>query len=248
MRVSCIVLLTLASLGDFSRLESAQPTSREIIEKAIAAHYGTSKITKPKGIQLDIKGKVTSPLPFKVTRGTVFMLPGRYRYELDIEVNRNNVSLIKVFDGEDIWVRTKKTTKIKDKKQVQQSKGSVHAEGVSSLLPLRQKKYKLSPLGELDIKGTPTIGVRVSCKGHADVGLYFDKKTFLLRKVDFNNLDPFKSQQVLMERFYSGYKQLNGIAAPTRLVVHGNGSPYAKYEISSFEFVDRMDATLFEKP
>src|SRR5262249_4984947 len=57
---------------------------------------------------------------------------------------------------------------------------------VQNPLLLRDKAFKLSPLGELKIGDRETVGLKVTRKGWADIDLFFDKKTGLPFKTEIH--------------------------------------------------------------
>ena len=87
------------------------------------------------------------------------------------------------------------------------------------LAVLKDKKYKLSPLGEVKVEGRDAVGVQVSCKGHKDVNLYFDKETNLLAKGEWNvKAQEQGGKEVMQETLYGDYKDVEGAKIPMKIM------------------------------
>src|SRR2546430_9564395 len=48
---------------------------------------------------------------------------------------------------------------------------------LATLAPLKDKAFKLAPLGEVKVNDQPAVGIRVSCEGRPDASLYLDRKS-----------------------------------------------------------------------
>ncbi len=241
--VTALVLSQVLTIG------AAPPKPLDVIERAIAAYGGAKKLKKSKAAQVEMKGTIENPVKAKVSGNTFLQQPDHLRNELDIDFNGNSVSLVQVYDGKRLWLKVMgKVVEVKNKNALQEMKRNLYVESVGNLISLSQTKYKLSPLGELKIKGKPTIGVRVSSKGQDDVSMYFDAKTFLLAKMEYSTMNAQQMKQINVEKFFSDYKKSNGITMPTRIVMHSDGNPFADLEIVNIQLFDRLDPSLFKKP
>src|SRR6185437_16134443 len=114
-----------------------------------------------------------------------------------------------------------------------------HVERVTGLLDLKDKSYKLSPLGEMKVKGKDTVGVQVTKKGFRDVNLYFDKKTHVLLKAEYQAVDDATKREVNQEKFFLEYKDVgDGFKVPAKLEIHNDGKKAAEIEITETTILD----------
>jgi hypothetical protein len=226
----------------------AQDEARGIIEKAIKAG-GADKLAKVKAMRSKFKGTgefqgVTASL----TGESLVQFPGKMKFDVSADVQGQTVQVIYVLNGDKAWVHVLGETMELKGEELEEAKEGLYAEKVQTLVPLLQDKtFILTPLGEVKINGRDAVGVTVACRGHKDVGLYFDKATGLLAKLERRTLDDAQ-QEVTEETFYSDYKEIDGVKMPMKLLVHHDGQKYIELEVTEHRFVDRIDDAEFARP
>jgi outer membrane lipoprotein-sorting protein len=228
----------------------AQDEARGVIERAIQATGGAEKLARLKSSRTKFKGKgefegVTASLTGEV----VVQLPRQMKVEIQLEVQGQNVPVVVVVNGDKSWVQVLGQTMELKGEELADEKESLHAEQVQTLLPLlRDKAYSLAPLGEVKVTGRDTVGIKVSCRGHKDINLYFDKATGLLAKAERRALDADSKQGVTEETFYSDYREVDGVQVPSKFLVHHDGKRILEAEVTEHRFVDRIDDAEFARP
>src|SRR5207248_11447730 len=100
-----------------------------------------------------------------------------------------------------------------------------YAGWVATLLPLKDKAFTLTTIGEVEVEKRPALGVKVSSKGHRDVDLYFDKESGLLVKTE-TRLKDEGGQEVMAETFLRDYKDVEGTKHAMKFAVHRDGKLY----------------------
>jgi hypothetical protein len=113
---------------------------------------------------------------------------------------------------------------------------------------LKDKKFKLSTLGESKVNGKPAVGVKVSCKGHKDVDLYFDKKTGLLAKMEYRTVDFMTEKERTEERIIQEYQDLDGRKTAKKVLLNRDGKKYIEVEITEITQVEKLDDSEFAEP
>ncbi|MFM8581812.1 MAG: hypothetical protein ACKOFW_09950, partial [Planctomycetaceae bacterium] len=111
-----------------------------------------------------------------------------------------------------------------------------------TLLPLRDPMARLQHVPDVEVDGRPTIGMRVSIKGHRDVVLLFDKETRLLAKAEYRSRglsDPGKLQ--VIEAFFSDYREVAGTQVPGLVTLSRAGEPYLEIENLDIERKESLD-------
>jgi len=227
----------------------AQDDAKAIIEKAIKAHGGADKLAKTKAMRSVSKGTVDvmgQTLPFKETN--TMQQPSQFRSEVVLEVGGQQVTILAVGNGNDVWINVMGNTMEAPDIAKEEIKNALYAGRVGSLTPLLEdKEYKLSLLGEAKIKGKPAIGVKVSRSGQKDIDLYFDKETNLIARIVRPVLDQ-AGQEVIEERSYSDYKDVEGLRRPSKVYAELGGQKHAEAEVIETKYFDKIDANEFSKP
>src|SRR5262245_35142158 len=170
----CTVLALLVSVSPARADEDAK--LREVITKAIKAHGGADTIKKLKASVIKTKGKyygLGAALDF--TGETSIQMPDRVRQEVEFEANGQKGTFIRIFDGDKGWQSFNGKTEDMSKELIAEGQEQQYAQSVERLIPLTEKSYKLSTLGEVKVGDRPAIGVRVEREGHRPVNLFFDK-------------------------------------------------------------------------
>ena len=243
--LACGVCLTLAWCL-YARGQGDE--SRAIIDKAIKAHGGAKKLEAIKAVQIKAKGKIYQPMEFPFTAEICSQPPDKMKLTADLEVNNMNIAFVQVFDGKKGWQSVAGMTKEVDADELKEFKEQMHVEEVASLVPLKDKSYKLSALGETKVGDQDTVGVQVTKKGRRDVNLYFDKQTHLLLKAEYRALDPSK-QEVTQEKLFQNYKDVGGMKLPGRMVVNNDGKKFLDLEITEATPMESpFDESVFAKP
>ena len=153
-------------------------------------------------------------------------------------------------NGDKVWAKTGgEATAIDNKDQIAEAKEECYVGWVSSLLPLKDKAFQLSPLGEVKVDGKPAVGVRVSHKGHRDINLFFDKESGLLVKRESVIKDFMADgKEVTQETLFSNYKEVKGAKFPMKVVLNRDGKKYVESEMTEIEPKEKIDDAVFAKP
>ena len=231
--------------------QTPQDESRAIIKKAMKAHGGEAKLAAIKAMQLKGKGKLHAmgmEIPFTIDVSTES--PDKSKAVIDVDINNMKFTIINILNGKKGWNNIMGMTKAMDDKELAEAQEQAHVEEVASLVPLKDKRYKLSPLGETKVEGRDAVGVQVTTKGRRDVNLFFDKKTHLLVKSENRALDPFTKEEVAQEKIYRDYKANDGgLKYPTKMVINHDGKKFIEMEITeTTPMENRFDASVFAKP
>jgi hypothetical protein len=243
--VSAAACLVLALAGR----ASAQSEARGVIEKAIKATGGADKLAKLKVSKAKFKGKGTfEGVTVALTGEIAHQLPRQMKVEVQVEVQGQNVDLVYVVNGDKAWLRVLGETMELKGEELADEKEALYAEHVETLVPLlKDKGFTLDPLGEIKVNGRQAVGVKVASRGHKDVNLYFDKATGRLAKAERRALNEDK-QEVTEEKFYSDYKDVDGVRVPMKVAVHHDGKAFLEMEMTEYSFLDRIDDSEFARP
>jgi hypothetical protein len=224
---------------------------RELVERAIKASGGADNLSKYQASVTKQKGKfhgLGDALEF--TTETSVQLPDRLRAEVHFKANGQEITFVQVFAADKGWIKIGNMTEEMNKEMLAEAKEQMHATViVTQLVCLKDKDYKLSPLGEGKVGSRPAIGVRVERKGYRDVNLFFDKDKSLLLKMETRGKDVMQGgQEYTSTTLYDDYKKVEGIMVPHKVTVERDGKPYVEAEVIKVEIVEKLDNHLFAKP
>jgi len=226
-----------------------EPDARAILEKAVKAHGGAKILSKFRASHSRSKGKIHLGAGLNFTAEEDIQLPDKYRSDIQLDVNGMNISITQVFDGTKGWVDTMGKTVDLDDKTNTEIKEILHATRVGNLVDvLRDKSFKLAPLGEAKVKDKDAIGVRISLEGRRDVNLYFDKGSGLLVKTEGRGLDPINKQEINQEKYFSDYHDVAGRQTPRKVEVHNDGKLFVEAEVLEIQLLEKHDDSKFKRP
>ncbi len=249
-RITQVTLAGLVLLAGVLSARAQDDEARAIIDKATAAHGGAKALAKHSASQAKAAGSLDiMGMSAKFSGDFYHQLPDKLKFVMDLSVNNMNIAVTQVFDGKKAWVHVMgKTMELEDAKLIQEFKEAMHGERILLLYPLADKKFKLSPLGEVKVNDQDAVGVRVSHDGFRDASLYFDKKTHLVLKMERRAIHPNTMQELDEAKLFSDYKDVQGVKTPMKMTVHHDGQKYLELEMSEVRLLERLDDEIFAKP
>src|SRR5262249_10379989 len=173
------------------------------------------------------------------------------RFSLELKANGKQVKFIRVINGGKGWEKTvpMKTLPM-EKDQLTEEREQMYAGWLATLLPLKDKTFKLVPLGEIKIDGRAAVGIRVNREGRREVRLYFDKENHLLvkREMMIKNLDDVDQKEMKQEIFYSDYKDVSGTKQAMRMKALQGGNRFVEGELTEFKGSGKLEDKVFAQP
>lgn len=246
MRSLCVILSALLAVAGTAR--AADDDAKTILEKAIKAHGGADNLTKFKGGSMKGKGKVVTQFgELEFTQETTYMMPDKFKEVAEVEVMGTKIKTTTRINGDKtVFELNDKEVPLPDevKTAVAEGKGRL---AVARLVPLRDKKYELSVVGDAKVLDKPAVGIRVTAKGMKDVNLFFDKKSHLLVKIEAQTVDPTTKQEVTEERILSDYKKVDGLLSPGKAIINRDGKKYMEMTIEETKYLEKVDDEEFKK-
>jgi hypothetical protein len=222
--------------------------ARAILDKAIQAHGGEANLAKVKATYVKGTGTIHFGDGFPFTGEWYKMGTTHSKLVVDVTINGQMLRVTKVVNGDKGWqkIGDGATAPLKDD-EVGEEKAMLYAAHVELLLPLKDKAFKLSPLGEMKVGDRPTLGLRVTRDGQRDVSLYFDKATRLLVKMETTVKD--QGQEFMQETYYSNHKLVEGCQLPHKLAIKRDGKAFVEGEFSDVRvYPQKLDDSIFAMP
>ena len=248
-RLWCALALGLLLGIAGSARADEQADLKAVIDKAIKAHGGEANLTKYKAATW--KGKGTyhgqgQAIPFSAEWFS--QPPGQHTVRVEAEANGMKFAFIEVVNGDKGWSKAGEELKEMDKETLAEKKEQIYANWVASLAPHKDKVFKFTPLGEVEIGKRAAVGVNVARKDHRDVKLFFDKKTGRLLKREMRIKDTEANQEATEEAFYHDYKLMDGVWRACKHDIKRDGKPHVEVEMSEYKNEEKLDDSTFAKP
>jgi hypothetical protein len=210
---------------------------------------GETKLAKFDSFTSKGKGKILEPAEVTYTAEDWSRHPGKYHFDMELDVAGNKVKEVMVFNGPKGWVKIGDKTQDMPKEMVAAFQDYFHALRLATdPRALNDKEMKLSPLGEMKIGDRAAVGVQASQKGKRDVNVYFDKETGLPLKCE--TTAPFfeGGQEVTQEFLFEDYKEFEGVKVATKMLWKMDGKKYLTREIDEIKPEEKIEDSVFDKP
>jgi hypothetical protein len=238
-------LLVLANFGR----SGEDKDLRAIIDKAITAHGGEANLARFPAQTLKGTGKyygMGEAIDYTVE---IASQSKRFRFSLDMTVMNFDLKVIAVVNGDKGWEKVNDDVKEMPADELAEHKDTMHSQAVVRLLPLKDKDYKLSALGDVKVGDHPAVGVRVSRKGRRDVNLYFDKARGHLVKSEYLIKDiKGGGKEMTQTNLYYDYQEFQGTRHPTRLVIERDGKKFTDTHLTEIQLLEKLDDSTFDRP
>lgn len=245
-----LALSLCAALGAAHTARAADDDAKAVLARAIKAHGGEDALTKNKGTISKNKGKINLPGAGEVefSQETAYMIPDKFKDTMELKVGDQTISILTLVNGDKITIEVNgKEMKTPDEAKTA-LKEAGHVLEVARLVPLKDKKYELSIIGEDKVEGKKVIGIRATTKGQKDMSLYFDKETHLLAKLEFRGAEPGTGKEITEERIVTEYgKSKNGVPMPKKVIVKHDGKQFLEAEVVEVTYHEKLDDSVFKK-
>jgi len=226
-----------------------QPEAKVLLDKAIKAMGGQAKLAKLGTVSA--KAKLTgSPGGQEITIDIDGTWQGmsQYRANADVQEGGNNFKGVLVFNGDKGWIKKGDDTKDAPEGVVPFIQNIFYAGRMPQLLPaLKDKAYKLTPLGEVKVGTQAAVGLSISHNDRKDVSLFFDKDNGLPIKSEVRVTGPRGDKEITVEFHYSDYKEFDGVKLCGQITIKLDDLEF-KMELSEIKGVQKVDDSQFDRP
>jgi hypothetical protein len=243
------VLGALLVLANFGR-SGEEKDLRAIIDKALEANGGADKLAKYPAHTSKANGKfygMGEAIDFTME---IAVQEKQFRFGMDMRIMGFDLKVIAVVNGDKGWGKVNDDVKDMPADELAEHKEQMHMQAVVSLLPLKNKDYKLAALGDVKVGEQLAIGVRVSKDGRRDVNLFFDKAKGQLVKSEYVIKDIVSSgdKEITQTNFYSDYKEFQGTRQPTRVLIERDGKKFVEAQMTEIQLSEKLDNSIFDRP
>ena len=236
-------VLSIVSLRVAAASADDQADARKIVDKAIKATGGEEKLAK-------LKAQIVKDTGTYYGQGAGLPYTGIYSFQYP---NQFRMEIADVFtivvNGDKGWMKANGETAELDAEKIKVQHDDLYVSWLTTLLPLKDKQYKLATMGESKVNDRLAVGVRVSAEKRRDVTLFFDKETGLLVKEQHRGIaEEQGNKEVDQVAFFSEFKDFEGIKYPSKTLVTRDGEKYVESETTEYKAVGKLDDSVFGKP
>jgi hypothetical protein len=221
--------------------------ARTVLERAVKAHGGAEALAKTQTMARRMTGVLSVPgkeVPF--TAELIHQLPGQTRLTTEMVINGQKLLSLRVLSGDKGWQASGGAALEMAKEELHDVQEEAYSLWLATLVPLQDKAFNLAAAAEVQVRGQPAVGVRVTRKGHGEVRLYFDKASGLLVKLERRPKEG--GLETTKEYLFAEHKSTDGVMLPTKYTEMVNGKKLAEISSISYRLLSRIEEGTFAKP
>jgi hypothetical protein len=248
MAMRGVVKLALASgllLGAVRPAPADDP--RAVLERALKAHGGAEALTRSQVLARQLTGALVvmgKELPFAAEQ--IQHLPGQVRLSTEMVVNGQKLLTLRILNGDKGWQSSGGAVQEMTKEELHELREEAYSLWLTTLVPLQDKAFTLAATADVQVRGQPAVGIRVTRKGHGEVRLYFDKASGLLVKLERRTKEG--GLDVDKEYTFFGHKSTDGVVLPTKYTEVVNGKKLLEVSSITYRLLSRVEEGTFAKP
>lgn len=243
--------LVVLSWALLPALAAADDAGRAVVEKAIEAHGGPSKIAKLRVMRIKAEGTITlapgqAGVPFVIEDW--WQMPDQYKTTFRYELGGKRESQTQAVDGQAGWLQVNGQVQDLPKEAVAEMREQKYAEDMDRLGFLVDKEVEVTALDETKAGTQKVVGVVIKSKGHRDVKLYFDAVSSRLAKREHVVLDGATGRDIVQGVVFGDYRETDGAPHYHMLTAYRGGKKFVEAKVVEVEFFDKLDKKVFAKP
>jgi len=234
----------------FATATSPLPDPRQVIEDAIRARGGEAVLKKLLNNYCTGEGQsIILNQPHRFRFKTHCSLPDRLR---DESLYENGLHFLQIVNGDKGWSKewNKGQALVSDMDAVnlKSTRETLYGNHLMTLVPLRDPKYRLTPLPEQRKDGYPCQAFTVQLDGYPDVTFYIEKETHLPLVLQTMTLDPNTLVSKKQEIYFREYRETDGLRFPMRWVIYNEGNKAMELKFTEVKLLGAAEPQFFAKP
>jgi hypothetical protein len=227
----------------------------QLIDRALKAHGGAERLAQPRAYTVVVEMTAKSrraPVGVSSTATHSFQPPHQYRLEEDALRGGRPSKYIEVYNGNRGWTKRDGVLEAMAPKTAAQPPDVQQGFGYKFVLCLRDRNNTAAALGASKVGTTAAFGVRLTRplgRGSEERRLYFDAETGLLLKSELH-ARLSTGGELASEQTWADWKTIDGIAVPHRVTnaIRDAAGTVHERVFTDFNFADKLDPKLFERP
>lgn len=228
---------------------SDQAAARAILDDGIKAQGGETALGKIVGEYGKLKGwvyKGEQKAPISAEQ----FFQGFDRVRAEARNEQSEFVQILVINGNEGWLKNANGPAERlEGEQLDVYREFNYESWAVTLVPLKEKEFRLSPLGEISAGGKAAVGILVSHDRHNPLELYFDKETHLLVQCERTVREPETGTEIQERSVFSDYRVVQGTKQAFRIQSFWDGEKAFDTVGTEMKLSDKpFDENLFSKP
>jgi hypothetical protein len=242
MRTLVAIVLGIGVVAPTARGAGDRDKALAVVAQAIKAHGGADALNKAQTRSRAGRGELTLSGNVAFKTEEIVTLPERCRTVLEAAGIRRVI----VLNGDKGWMLTGGTTQEMNRELLAELREEPYVWWLMTLTPLQKAGFDLTPLPDAKVSGEDASVINVSHRGHADVRMFFDKKTGLLVKIARRA----KEAGIPLDKEYSygDYKEYDGAKLPTKEITTVNGRKLSEVKFTDYRLLSKVEDKTFDKP
>lgn len=233
----------VAAIGQAAQAGDEQQQARAIIARAIKAHGGAERLSQFPALSWEESG-----VYYGLGQSTPYKASIAAHYPRRVKINVENQYTAAV-DGDRGWMTVQGQTRDLRKDLLEDRRDEQYTDWVTTLLPLRDNRFKLGLIDDAFVETRPAAGVHVSWKDHHGIDLYFDKESgFLVKSEQRVKSQEQQGQEVTQQILLLEFEDVQGIMMAHKTVTTRNGKPFLETTRTGMKRLEKLDNSLFSRP
>jgi hypothetical protein len=216
-----------------------------VIDKAITALGGQEKLSKAGTVSWDAKGKRTfNGNESEFVLHAVAQGLDHFRQEQESERGKG----VLVLAGNKGWRKFGDNQNELDEAALANQKRTTYLSLIPmTIVPLKDKAFKVETIGTQDVDGKPAVGLKVTPPDGKEFNLFFDTASGLPVKL-VAKVAGFNGDEYTRETTFNDYKEMGGIQVATKQVSKRDGEKFQDVQVTDFKVLDQVDPKTFTEP
>ena len=223
-------------------------TAKQVVEKGIEAHGGEANLKKYTSAVVTTKGTLSIlGMQVEMEGVTTYQLPDRLRNVLTMKVMGKTTTIVQIYNAGKSKMTMDGRAVPLEAAQKDELKATLALQVISDLYPLLDgKKFELSLLDKAEnVGGKEVIGILVKSKEIKDTRLFFDKKTYVVVKVERKGLS-LEGKEADEEHIFLEHKKVDGVLCPTKGEMLMDGKKLMTIDSVTYKYLDKVDPKEFD--
>lgn len=243
--LAAVVVMSFADRAKSADDKDAQA----ILDKAIKALGGQDKLSQIKAVALKTEGKITyngNDMEY-ISTLTVQGLD-RFRATFESEFNGRRLKIVTVHANDKGWRKVGDRKMGIDKDALIDQKRATYLEVIPmTLIPLKDKGFKVAVAGEKKVGDKVAIGLKVTGPEGKDFTLFLNKDSGLPIMLTAK-MGGLGGNEFTQETTFADYEEFAGIKKATKIVSKRDGEKFLESRVTEFKVLDNVDPKTFDEP
>lgn len=234
----------------------SEPSAVAVVERAIkvATDGHPERLQKAKVSRLKTKGTIVHARPLPTIRTVEAVWPDRFALadefndglptKVFIRLRRPVLWIAKNREGQTVPVEFGESKE----REAALTGEAIGRHWMALLMPLADAKAVVFAAKKESINGQSADVIKAVLPGSPVFTLWFDEKTGLLGRIDFDQVEPGNSTPTKKVFALFQHRAFDGLMLPARIVYHQNGLQVEDWNVDAWEFPERLDDAGFDPP